>query len=209
MAQLHDHLSDKNLYEQFQSGFHLHRSTETALVAISNDLLVVADLGLLSILIILDLTAAFDLILHNILLDRLESVGIIGTSLAWFKSCTQFLQLWQFRSKTSQITSSVPQGSVLGPLLFIIYLLPIGSIFRKYGIHFHWYADYTQLYLSSKPTSVCLSNCLSWFSSNFLKLNRSKTEIILMGSKIIWRSLMASLCVLMILQSPSLCRSKD
>lgn len=92
-----------NLYEQFQSGFHCYHSTETALVKISNDLLVAAHSGLLSILILFDLTSAFDTIFYENLSDRLQSTGIVGTPLAWFTSYlsghTQFVQLGQFKSK--------------------------------------------------------------------------------------------------------------
>ncbi|XP_024910450.1 uncharacterized protein LOC112486878 [Cynoglossus semilaevis] len=101
-SQLHSHLSHNNLYEQFQSGFRPLHSTETALTKITNDLLMASDSGLLTILILLDLSAAFDTICHTTLLSRLTSIGISHTPLDWFTSYlsgrTHFVQLRSLKS---------------------------------------------------------------------------------------------------------------
>lgn len=85
---------------------------------ISNDLLSAADSGLLYIVILLNLSAAFDTTLNRILSDRLESIGVIDILLTWFQiyfmSCTYFVQLKQFRSKSFNVNTGVPQGSTLG-----------------------------------------------------------------------------------------------
>lgn len=192
--QLQTYLYDNNLLEQFQSGFRSRHSTETALVKITNDLLRAADAGLLSILILLDLSAAFDTISHQLLLERLESIGVCGTALKWFAhyltARTYFVKIEDHQSKSSALQHGVPQGSVLGPLLFIIYLLPLGNILRHHGIHFHSYADDIQLYVSTKPTATlppntlttCIHDIQAWMTTNYLQINSNKTEVLLIGT---------------------------
>ena len=146
-SQLQYYLSANCLFEPFQSGFRPSHSTETALIKVTNDLLMPANIGALSILLLLDLSAAFDTVSHSILLSRLHDLGIRGTVLEWFKSYLtdrkQFVTLGGHTSHTSVVTQGVPQGSVLGPLLFIVYMLPLGHIIRSFKLNFHCNADDT------------------------------------------------------------------
>ncbi|CAJ1053038.1 RNA-directed DNA polymerase from mobile element jockey [Xyrichtys novacula] len=194
--QLCDFLHNNGLLEDFQSGFRTHHSTETALLKVSNDLLMASDNGFLSVLVLLDLSAAFDTIDHSILLQRLEqSIGIAGSALSWFKSYltdrSQFVNVNNKSSAHTKVCYGVPQGSVLGPILFTLYMIPLGKIMRKYSINFHCYADDTQLYLSIKPEEAgqvarleaCLKDIKSWMTNNFLMLNSDKTEVLVLGPK--------------------------
>ena len=117
------HLNRHNLFSSFQSAYRLGHSTETALLKVVNDLLAMDD-GKLSVLVFLDLSAAFDTIDHDILLHLLQHVfGIQGTVLSWFRSYLtkrfQVVSIQCTHSDQSDLCFGVPQGSVLGPIFFI------------------------------------------------------------------------------------------
>ena len=195
IAQLDVFLQHNKIHNKFQSGFRKGHSTETALVKITNDLRVSADKKQVSVLLLLDQTAAFDTIDHSILIQRLEQwIGLSGAALSWFRSYltdrSYTVSLDDFESDRHTILSGVPQGSILGPLLFSLYILPLGELIAAHGVNFHFYADDTQLHISVAPDDPsaldpllsCLSDIKYWMSENFLKLNEDKTEILIIGS---------------------------
>ncbi len=194
---LKSHLHEHNLNEQMQSAYRSNHSTETALLCVHDDVMNAMDNRKITLFVLLDLSSAFDTIDHDILFHRLESrLGITGTCLEWFKSYLrdrkQSVLISDHRSSESSLKYGVPQGSVLGPLLFTVYILPIGDIIRRHSISFHLYADDNQLYLSIDTSQLthgmaqverCIEDIRSWMASNFLKLNDSKTEFLTLGSR--------------------------
>ncbi len=193
-SQIFSFLEKNDICEDFQSGFRPYHSTESALIRVTNNLLLSSDRGRISLLVLLDLSATFDTIDHNILLNRLENdVGIRGSALAWFKSYLsdrlQFVAVNEEVSYQSQVQYGVLQGSVLGPLLFTLYMLPLVDIIRKHGVSFHCYADDTRLYISSRPDETyqfaklteCIVDIKNWMTSNFSLLNSEKTEVLIIG----------------------------
>lgn len=192
--QLQSFLDDFSIHEKFQSGFKPRHSTETALLRVYNDLLLAVDSGNSAVLVLLDLTAAFDTVNHSILLSRLkQSVGITGIALKWFESYLTdrsfSVHIGNCSSSVAPLSCGVPQGSILGPMLFSLYMLPLGSIFKKHNISFHCFADDVQIYLpvknnkkdTIKPLINCLSDLKVWMDQNFLCLNDSKTEVVVFG----------------------------
>ncbi len=187
--QLTSFMNNNQLFEKFQSGFRSLHSTETALVKVSNDLLLASDSGQYSILILLDLSSAFNTVDHGILISHLKNVGVSDVALDWFISYLSnrsFSVMLADSSSSAPLVCGVPQGSILGPLLFTIYLLPLGKIIQKYDVNFHCYADDTQLYVPLKPGCSDVSNILSclddikkWMFNNSLQLNDSKSEVLI------------------------------
>jgi hypothetical protein len=128
--QLIDYLMENKIYPNLQSAFRKGYSTETALLRVQNNLLEALDSGHQALLVMLDFSAAFDTIDHQILLGRLKSrFGICGAALSWFRSYltsrTQYVKVNGKTSASTPLLQGVPQGSVLGPLLFSLYVSPL------------------------------------------------------------------------------------
>jgi hypothetical protein len=191
-----DFQEKNNLQENFQSAYKKCHSTETALLRVQSDILCALDNTNICALILLDLSSAFDTVDHQILLNRLQYfIGLNGPALLWARSYlsdrSQRVVIGTSMSEPVSLSFGLPQGSVLGPQWFTIYTYPIGNICRKYGLHFHLYADDTQIYIAFKPVDytcsiskieACITEMRSWMRDNFLKLNDSKTEFLIIGS---------------------------
>ena len=159
LDQLFRHLNQNNLWHTFQTAYRPKHSIETALLRVLNDLLTASDSGSISILTLLDLSAAFDTIDHSILLTRLESTFCIcDLALSLFRSYlqdrTQVIIVNGVKFSPSLLTCGVPQASILGPVLFILYTKPLSDVIRHHSVFHHMFVDDTELYKSDSPSEA-------------------------------------------------------
>jgi hypothetical protein len=163
------------------------------LLRLTNDIYTAADNKSRTLLIQLDLSAAFDTIDSRTLFTRLEqSFGLSGTALNWIRSYIdgrcQFVRLGNFQSDPIACEHGVPQGSVLGPLFFSLYIAPIADVIKSFKVLHAQYADDTQLYIAldgANSLSVmndCFNAVHQWFTLNGLSLNPDKSEAIVVGT---------------------------
>ena len=197
VKRINEHMTSHGLHEPVQSAYRKHHSVETALLKIYDDVLCAVDENQVVMLTLLDLSAAFDTVEHSILLRRLETeFGICDDALRWLHSYLsdrrQSVVVEGVRSAPRELSCGLPQGSLVGPFCFPPYTSHIGQIARKHDIKVHLYADDTQLYLAFDPSGGCsevdlMMDCIEevrlWMEANMLKLNDSKTEYMLLGSK--------------------------
>ena len=191
--QLIDHLDNHQLLHARQSAYRSRHSVETVMYHGCSSLIKELDKGRVAFLVLLDLSAAFDTIDHSLLLDCLERrFGVSGTALEWFKSYladrTYQVQVGSSKSTSRQLCHGVPQGSILGPILFNCYMSDLlDRLDELADIDFHTYADDTQLWISFDPKDTDgerraretlnqgLQLISGWMASHHLKLNQAKT----------------------------------
>lgn len=191
-----DHMSVNNLLDPMQSAYRKAHSTETALLRLKNDMSWAIDRGLGILLVLLDLSSAFDTVDHAILITFFEKIlGLKGKVLDWFRSYlssrTQSVSIGSILSDVSELVFGVPQGSVLGPIEFCIYTTPLGAILRQHGLSYQIYADDTSIYctfdMSAPEATVekinaCIGDIKAWMIANKLKINDDKTEFVVITS---------------------------
>ena len=204
-VQLVTHIERHGMMEDHQSAYHSSHSMETALLKVKTDVIQALENQEVACLILLDLLVAFDTTDHDILLSRLKSrFAVTGVVLKWLgsylKDRTQVVEIGVplsggSRSEFISLRSGIPQGSLLGPILFTIYTVPIRNICRRHQVEFHLYADDTQIYLSFRPSipfskheciariEKCIEEIGIWMTQNLLKLNSDKTEFILFSTQ--------------------------
>ena len=190
LNQLMPYLEFNSILPCNQSAYRKNYSTETAMCRIYNDLIENVCLGKHSVLVLLDLSAAFDTIDQPMLLTDLFNLGIGSNALSVLKSYlanrSQSVHIADHCSEKSELKYGVPQGSVLGPVLFSIYVAGLGRLIDAHHSKHHFYADDTQLYIPIETVAACkrdldllLSDIKLWMSKRKLKLNDNKTEVIL------------------------------
>ena len=158
---------------------------------IFNDVYQNVDAREFTVIVALDISAAFDTICHAKLLDRLcIDLGLCGVALEWIASYLadhqQYMKIGEHSSTTRKLESDVPQGSVLGPMLFTAYVSPFGDVITSMGLKHHQYADNTQLYFAVRAShnkddlniiEKCTSSVQDWFLVNDRLLNPTKLEV--------------------------------
>lgn len=175
-----------------QFGFRSKHSTDLALCHCVEKIYEALDSGKFGCAIFIDLQKAFDTVDHDILISKLNFYGIRGISLDWFRSFlsdrTQFVSISGFRSKLKRILHGVPQGSVLGPLLFLVYVNDLSSAIRYADVNL--FADDTMLFQSNhllksltKRANIDLKLLTHWLNANKISLNCSKTELLIFKPK--------------------------
>ena len=150
------------------------------------------------ILLLLDLLAAFDTVDHQTLLHRLlHRFDIVDCALEWFRSYLsdryQTVKVNGGVSSSRELHYGVRQGSIHGPIVFLLYTSPLDDIMRHHKVNFHLYADDTQLYLTFKSSTAdlaklaiedCLRDIDAWMTANMLKMNRDKTELVVLNASL-------------------------
>ena len=192
-TRLYNFLDKHSVLADEQYGFRTKRSTYMALLELTTNLTLALKEKNHTMGIFLDLSKAFDTIDHNILISKLHHYGIRGTALNWFKSYldhrTQSVHALNSHSSTQNINVGVPQGSILGPLLFIIYMNDITNTTDHLKLIL--YADDTNIFLSHSDLDSLyhtmnteLTHITDWFRANKLSLNASKTNYMLFSPKL-------------------------
>ena len=195
---LNEHMTANNLHTHSQHGYKSNHSTETLLLRFYNDILVAIDQNRGVVVLLIDLSSAFDTVQHDILLKILEnSIHVKGVALEWFRSFvsgrTQSVVIDGCISDWINVTCGVPAGSVLGPILFNIYCRHIDDVFRKCGFVSASYADdnsacktfavFNQFNTFHNDIPDCLYKLKQYMILNHLKLNETKTQVIVFGTE--------------------------
>ena len=183
-------------FSTLQSAYRALHSTETTLARVTNDVFRSIDSGSPSILVALDLSAAFDCVSHGKLLHRLANdFGVNNVAFAWLASYlsgrTHFVKVDSSVSDTVSVNCGVPQGSVLGPLLFTTYISPVQRVIQSFDVNHVAYADDLTLYVNLQSDvksslsfiSKCTNAVSNWFMLNDLLLNPSKSEALFVGTR--------------------------
>ena len=191
---MREHLEKNSLLSKYQSAYRKFFSTKTALAKVTNDLLLNLDRTKSTFYFGLDLSAAFDTLDHELLPSILE------TSLGFKEKVLSFLN--SYLSSRSQkelidgeysmprtIKTGVPQGSILGPVLFSCYLVPLEVLFERLDVNYHFYANDTVIYflyhasINQRAFDLILTTLQKWFSGAKLRLNSNKTEYMFVSRK--------------------------
>ena len=200
LDQFTQHCNRNSLLPSYQSAYRQYHSCETSLVKLVNDILWAMEKQLVTVVVILDLSAAFDTVDHNLLLEVLENrFGIAGTARKWY---TSYLKPRSFKvsirgstSQPRQLDYSVPQGSIQGAFLFIAYASTLELVVQPSGLELNGFADDHSIRTTFKPSKLdhteefetiakietTMLKVKTWMDQVRLKLNEAKTEFMYFG----------------------------